>query len=56
MQAVAQSLADLQALSVCRVEEFISWSQRISITLEQYDLPSELLHFVPQYQLRRLQY
>ncbi|CAK0748318.1 hypothetical protein CVIRNUC_001830 [Coccomyxa viridis] len=39
-----------------RVEEFMSQSQRISITLEQYDLPLEVSRFVPEYQFRRLQY
>ena len=48
--------ADMQVSSVCRVEEFMSQSQRISITLEQYDLPLEVSRFVPEYKFRRLQY
>ena len=56
MRTLVKLQADMQVSSVCRVEEFTSQSQRISITLEQYDLPSEVSRFVPEYQLRRLQY
>ena len=56
LPALVKLHADMQVSSVCRVEEFMSQSQRISITLEQYDLPLEISRFVPEYQFRRLQY
>ena len=40
----------------CRVEEFMSSSMRISITLEQYQLPALLYQLVPHFQVKRIQY
>ena len=40
----------------CRVEDFLSSSMRISITLEQYQLPAALYRLVPQFRVRRIQY
>ncbi len=50
----ARSRADL--LQACRVEDFTSSSMRISITLEQYQLPPALHRLVPQFQVKRIQY
>ena len=46
----------LSSLRACRVNEFTSQSMRVSITLEQYQLPSRLLPLVSDYKVRRLQY
>ena len=49
-------MGHLKFSGTCRVEEFVSKSLRISITLEQYQLPAAIYHFVPEYEVRRIQY
>ncbi len=43
-------------MKACRVEDFTSSSVRISITLEQYQLPAVLYRLVPEFQVKRIQY
>ena len=40
----------------CRVDEFMSASMRVSVTLEQYMVPRKLYWVTPEFDVKRLRY